>query len=106
MQQRGARIRERQSSPAVESERLPNSATGPYRAIDPITNLHGCMVRISGASCGNLGTARMKVSKEQFDSLLGRLLAQQPEKTQAIKGSRDPKPHEPIIPKPQPSGSQ
>ena len=46
------------------------------------------------------------VAKEQFDGLLQRLLKQKPEKTQAIKGSPAPKPHEPIIPKPHPSGSQ
>jgi hypothetical protein len=45
----------------------------------------------------------MKVDKDKFDSLLGRLLKQAPEKTQAIKGSPTPKPREPIIPKPRPS---
>lgn len=45
----------------------------------------------------------MKVDKDKFDSLLVRLLRQKPEKTEAIKGSPSPKPHEPIIPKPRPS---
>jgi hypothetical protein len=45
----------------------------------------------------------MKVDKDKFDSLLGRLLKQKPEKASAIKGSPDPKPREPIIPKPRPS---
>jgi hypothetical protein len=45
----------------------------------------------------------VKVDKDKFDSLLGRLLKQAPEKTQAIKGSPTPKPREPIIPKPRPS---
>jgi hypothetical protein len=45
----------------------------------------------------------MKVDKERFDILLGKLLKQKPEKTQAIKGSPKPKPREPIIPKPAPS---
>ncbi len=38
----------------------------------------------------------MKVDKDQFDVLLGRLLQQKPEKTQAIKGSPTPKSREPI----------
>ncbi len=42
------------------------------------------------------------VSKGQFDALLSRLIKQMPEKTQSIKGSPVPKPHEPIIPKPRP----
>lgn len=44
----------------------------------------------------------MKVEKEKFDTLLQRLLKQKPEKTATIKGSPDPKPREPIIPKPHP----
>ncbi len=42
----------------------------------------------------------MKVDKDKFDSLLGRLLKQEPEKTASIKGSPKPQPREPIIPKP------
>jgi len=45
----------------------------------------------------------MEVDKDKFDSLLSRLIKQKPEKTTAIKGSPEPKPREPIIPKPQPS---
>lgn len=40
----------------------------------------------------------MKVDKEKFDSLLGRLLRQPPAKTQVIKGT--PGGRSPIIPKP------
>jgi hypothetical protein len=43
----------------------------------------------------------MKVDKDKFDALLGRLLKQKPEKTQAIKGTAGER--EPIIPKPRPS---
>jgi hypothetical protein len=43
----------------------------------------------------------MKVDKDKFDALLGRLLKQNPEKTKEIKG--EPKKREPIIPKPRPS---
>jgi hypothetical protein len=42
----------------------------------------------------------MNVDKTAFDALLQRLLSQKPEKASAIKGSPDPKPREPIIPKP------
>lgn len=45
----------------------------------------------------------MKVDKDKFDTLLNRLLKHKPEATQTIKGSSAPKPHEPIIPKPQSS---
>ena len=38
----------------------------------------------------------MKVDKDKFDALLGRLLKQQPEKTQAIKGK--PGNLKPIVP--------
>jgi hypothetical protein len=48
----------------------------------------------------------MKVDKDKFDALLNRLLKQRPEKTQTIKGSPNPKPREPIIPKPHPSEPQ
>jgi exopolyphosphatase/pppGpp-phosphohydrolase len=43
----------------------------------------------------------MRVDKDQFDTLLQRLLKQKPEKTQEIKGT--PQRREPIIPKPRPS---
>jgi hypothetical protein len=43
----------------------------------------------------------MKVDKDQFDALLGRLLQQKPEKTQVIKGT--PGGRSPIIPKTRPS---
>jgi hypothetical protein len=43
----------------------------------------------------------MKVDKEKFDSLLGRLLKQKPQTAQAIKGK--PGERGPIIPKPRPS---
>jgi hypothetical protein len=43
----------------------------------------------------------MKVDKDKFDSLLGQLLKQRPEKTQVIKGT--PGGRSPIIPKPRPS---
>jgi hypothetical protein len=45
----------------------------------------------------------MKVDKDKFDALLSRLIKQKSEKTSTIKGSSEPKPREPIIPKPRPS---
>jgi len=46
----------------------------------------------------------MKVDKDKFDVLLGKLLKQKPEKTQVIKGN--PGERSPIISKPQPSEPQ
>jgi hypothetical protein len=43
----------------------------------------------------------MKVDKDKFDTLLGRLLKQKPEKTQTIKGTTGNL--KPIVPKPTPS---
>jgi hypothetical protein len=61
------------------------------------------MVRVNGprpqvAKMGWVYKRGMKVDKDKFDALLGRLLRQAPEKTQTIKGSPAPKPREPIIP--------
>jgi hypothetical protein len=49
----------------------------------------------------------MKIPKEQFDTLLQRLLKQEPEKTAVIKGkkAKNERP-EPIIPKPVSSSGQ
>lgn len=46
----------------------------------------------------------MKVDKDKFDALLGKLLKQPPAKTQVIKGT--PGERSPIIPKPRPSEPQ
>ncbi len=51
--------------------------------------LRSCVDISTEAEGSRHSCTAMKVEKDKFDALLGRLLKQKPEKTQAIKGSPD-----------------